>query len=59
MHWKGDDGGPLIYQPTIKENKDVLVGISSYTSSTKCSEEGAAVFIKLKKYTDWIVKTGN
>jgi len=53
----GDDGGPLIYQPTLTEFRDVLVGIASYASAECTDTEGAAIFMNIRKYRKWIKRT--
>lgn len=53
----GDDGGPLVLQPSVLHFSDVLLGIASYTT-TECTEtEGAAVFMDIRKYRRWIART--
>jgi len=53
----GDDGGPLVLSPTIREMRDVLVGIASF-STAGCSEtEGVSVLMNIVEYRDWIEET--
>lgn len=53
----GDDGGPLILQPTIREMKDVLVGIASFSTAGCTETEGVSVMMNVHAYTDWIEET--
>jgi len=53
----GDDGGPLLFQPSLTEFKDTLVGIASYASAECTDTEGAAIFMNIKRYKKWIETT--
>lgn len=53
----GDDGSPLTKTPDSPFAYDPeVVGIASYTTGP-CTEPGAAVFMNLHAYKDWITST--
>lgn len=53
----GDDGSPLIYSPSIRVFRDVLIGIASYSTSDCTETEGASIFMNIEYYKDWINET--
>lgn len=50
----GDQGSPLIIQPTLTDFLDILVGISSYTTTFCGDPEGVSVFTDVAYYLPWI-----
>lgn len=53
----GDEGGPLIYQPTLRFYRDVVIGIASFSTAPCSDTEGASVFMNIREYRDWINET--
>lgn len=53
----GDDGSPLVIQPSRRIRADILVGIASYATAACTDTEGVSVFMDIYKYRKWINKT--
>lgn len=51
----GDEGGPLVYVPTIEEFEDALVGIISYGTSFCGEGDGYGVYTNVLFHRDWIL----
>ncbi|XP_035438024.2 brachyurin-like [Spodoptera frugiperda] len=50
---KGDNGGPLtIFYNATEE--DILVGVTSFISTTGCNDDQPSVFTRVQRYLDWI-----
>ena len=55
----GDEGGPLVWKPSIREFKDVLYGIGSFADGD-CTSSGVPAifsFIKSRRIRRWVKKT--
>lgn len=50
----GDDGGPVLYRPTIFEFRDELVGIASYTTGECTDVDAVSIFTRVKPFISWI-----
>jgi len=53
----GDDGGPIIVQPSLRVFRDVVVGIASHTHAGCTETEGVSIFMNVRKYRKWIKQT--
>ncbi|CAB3247135.1 unnamed protein product [Arctia plantaginis] len=54
---KGDNGGPLTIRNTFTpdaEDEEILVGVTSFISSTGCNDVRPSVFTRVQLYLDWI-----
>ena len=49
---EGDSGGPMT--AIGSENKEVLIGVTSFSTRTGCSNTGPRVFTRVSEYLDWI-----
>eukprot|EP00210_Caulerpa_lentillifera_P004083 g3896.t1 len=53
----GDDGSPLVIQPSFRIYSDIVIGIASYSSNDCTESEGVSVFMNIYRYRKWINET--